>query len=66
MKAPPSSQASPHFWVGRMAAAMGEAAQVARDDPKWTQSFLRSALAEFIASPVPAEETRVMLRRYLK
>jgi hypothetical protein len=35
-------------------------------DPRGAKRYLRATLADFIASPVPAEETRKLLRGYLK
>ncbi len=54
------------FWLGRLSAAIGEAAQMSTLDPKWTQAYLRDTLREYIASPVPAPEVRESLRRYVK
>lgn len=53
------------FWLGRLSAAIGEAVHPKRD-PQHVREELRSTLAEFIASPVPSEELRCILRRYLK
>jgi hypothetical protein len=56
-----------HEWVGRLSAGMGEALDALRDrDPKRAQRELRTTLARFIASDVPAEELRTILRHYLK
>ena len=60
------SEPSPHFWNGRLAAAMGEASKTAQDDPKWTRKYLLGALSEYVASPAPSEQLRVILREYLK
>jgi hypothetical protein len=35
-------------------------------DERGAKRYLRATLADFIASPVPAEETRKLLRGYLK
>lgn len=59
----PQTQAHPHFWLGFLTTAMGEAARM---DTKESQTFLRKRLAEFVASPAPSEELREQLRRYLK
>ena len=62
-----SAQASPHFWLGRLSAAIGEAAKEAERDPKWTRRYLHQALREYVDSPVPAPESRESLRAaYLK
>jgi hypothetical protein len=52
------------FWLGRLSAHIGEAINPDRN-PKAVRAELKAALAEFIASPVPSEELRVILRRYL-
>lgn len=55
------------YWVGTFAAVAGEASQaIDESDPKRARRLLRSTLAEFIASPVPNEELRQMLRGYLR
>ena len=55
------------FWLGRLSAAIGEASKRLPDaHPKDVRADLRSTLAEFIASPVPSEELREILRTYLK
>ena len=55
------------FWSARLAASAGEAARmIANRDAHGARRYLQSTLAEFIASPVPAEETRKALRGYLK
>ena len=55
------------FWSARFAATAGEAAKMIENhDAKAARRYLQSTLAEFIASPVPAEETRRMLRPYLE
>ncbi len=52
------------FWLGRLGATVGYAA---KEMPKGHQrEVVKEALAEFIASPVPSEELRKMLRIYLK
>jgi hypothetical protein len=38
---------------------------IEQKDPTGARKYLQSTLAEFIASPVPAEETRKLLRPYL-
>jgi hypothetical protein len=54
------------FWVGRLGAACGEASRmIENSDPKAARRYLQSTLADFIASPVPQEETRKLLRPYL-
>lgn len=53
------------FWLGRLSAAIGEAVHPKRD-PQHVREELRLTLAEFIASPVPSEELRVILRKYLE
>jgi hypothetical protein len=54
------------FWSARFAAATGEAARmIEQHNEKAARRYLQSTLAEFIASPVPAEETRRLLRPYL-
>jgi hypothetical protein len=55
------------YWLGSFAAVAGIAAQaIDEHDPKRARRLLRSTLAEFIASPVPNEELRSMLRGYLR
>lgn len=55
------------YWVGRMSATLGIAAEsIDNSNPKGARRELRSVLAEFIASPVPSEELREMLRGYLE
>ena len=54
------------FWLGRLSAAIGEAAAEAERNPKWVRSYLHATLKEYIASPVPAPEVRESLRRYVK
>lgn len=39
---------------------------IEQKDSGAARRYLQSTLAEFIASPVPAEETRKLLRGYLK
>ena len=57
---------TPHVWLGRWSAAAGEATRMIENhDPKGARRYLQATLAEFIASPVPAEETRKLLRGYL-
>ncbi len=51
------------FWRGRMAATIGEASTRVKE--KDVRDDLRACLSEFIASPVPSEELRKMLRPYL-
>lgn len=53
------------FWLGRLSAAIGEAVHPKRD-PEHVREDLRQTLAAFIASPVPSEELRVILRKYLR
>jgi hypothetical protein len=54
------------FWLGRLGAVCGEASRmIEQKDPTGARKYLQSTLAEFIASPVPAEETRRLLRPYL-
>ena len=54
------------YWTGRMSATIGIAIEaIDEDDPKRARRDLRGCLAEFIASPVPQEELRRDLRRYL-
>jgi hypothetical protein len=54
------------FWIGRLGAVCGEASRmIEQKDPTGARKYLQSTLAEFIASPVPAEETRKLLRPYL-
>jgi hypothetical protein len=38
---------------------------IEQKDERGAKRYLQSTLAEFIASPVPAEETRALLRPYL-
>jgi hypothetical protein len=52
------------FWLGRLSACVGESA--VRTQDKRVREDLRACLSEFIASPVPSEELRNILRRYLK
>ena len=60
------SEHTDSFWLGRWGAVAGEATRmIEQKDPKAAQRYLQSTLAEFIASPVPAEETRRLLRPYL-
>ncbi len=55
---------SAHYWNGRLGATVGYAA---KEMPKGHQrEVVKETLAEFIASPVPSEELRAMLRTYLK
>ncbi len=55
------------FWLGRLGAVLGESSRmIEQSDTKGARRYLQSTLAEFIASPVPAEETRKLLRGYLK
>lgn len=55
------------YWVGRGFATIGLAIEaIEQDDHKRARRDLRGCLAEFIASPVPQEELRADLRRYLK
>ena len=57
---------TPHVWLGRFGAVCGEATRmIDNHDSKGAKRYLQSTLAEFIASPVPAEETRKLLRPYL-
>jgi hypothetical protein len=51
------------FWVGRLSACIGEASE--RTTEKHVRDDLRDCLAQFIASPVPSEELRRLLRPYL-
>jgi hypothetical protein len=54
------------FWLGRWGAVAGEAVRmIEQKDASGARRYLQSTLAEFIASPVPAEETRKLLRPYL-
>lgn len=54
-------------WLGKLSATVGIAAEdIAQGEPKVARSQLRSTLAAFIASPVPSEELREMLRGYLR
>jgi hypothetical protein len=54
------------FWLGRWGAVAGEAVRmIEQKDQNGAKRYLQSTLAEFIASPVPAEETRALLRPYL-
>jgi hypothetical protein len=39
---------------------------IEQHNEKAARRYLQATLAEFIASPVPAEETRKLLRGYLK
>lgn len=61
-----SIQESPHYWLGALSTSAGIAAQTVTQQPKTAQKDLQKCLAEFIASPVPSEELREILRRYLK
>jgi hypothetical protein len=61
-----ASNASAHFWIGQLSTTVAIASQTVRDQPKAAQKDLRSCLAEFIASPVPSEELREILRPYLE
>ena len=61
-----AQQDTPHVWLGRFGAVCGEATRMIENhDPNGAKRYLQSTLAEFIASPVPAEETRQLLRPYL-
>lgn len=54
------------FWTGKMSATIGIAIEaIGQSDPKRARKDLRSTLAEFIASPVPSDELRGLLRPYL-
>lgn len=60
-------QRSDGYWLGRMSCVLGIAAQyIDEGAEKEARKHLRSTLAEFIASPVPCEEVRESLRRYMK
>lgn len=55
------------YWVGQMSATLAIAAEsIDNHNPKGARRELRSVLAEFIASPVPSDELRDMLRGYLR
>ena len=55
------------YWTGRMSATIGIAIEaIDQNDAKRARRDLRGCLAEFIASPIPQEELRQDLRRYLK
>lgn len=51
------------FWLGRLSACVGESAVRVTD--RGVREDLRACLSEFIASPVPSEELRQLLRPYL-
>lgn len=54
------------YWTGKMSATIGIAIEaIDQNDSKRARRDLRGCLAEFIASPVPQEELRQDLRRYL-
>ena len=65
MKAPTIDQTD-GYWLGRMSAVLGIAAQYLDEGrEKDARRHLRSTLAAYIASPVPCEEVREDLRKYL-
>ena len=63
----PEAARSDAYWTGSLSTTIAIAAQyLDHRDHRGAKKLLRSQLAEFIASPVPSEELRVILRGYLK
>lgn len=61
-----SAQESPHYWLGALSTTVGIAAQTVTQKPTAAQKDLQACLREFLASPVPSDELRAILRQYVK
>jgi len=57
-------QDTPNYWLGRLSATVGIAAQTVRVNPKGAEKDLQDALSAFLRSPVPSEELKGMLKQY--